>query len=651
VHRLLDPARTGPAGAATRDAAEISWTLGLSGTLIVVAFAWVLVRAAPNRGSASPLSARLAALLTSPPAGLFAVGVGVAAFVLTAIVAAVVHGGAPTSVDGMAQMLHAQALVTGKLTVPLKGDGAAWVVQNGLVADGGWVSIYPPLHTLFLAGGILFGAPWLVGPLATGIATGAISAAAERLLGAGPGRVTGLLLLVSPFWLLIGATHLSHPTAAAALALVLLCAIVARQGGLGWAIATGAAVGMAVSARPWIGVACSTALLLALWIPDLRHRSASSAGRRLGALLLGGAPFAALLLWWNTTLFGSPLRLGYSAAFGPAHALGLHRDPWGNLYSATEALAYTGADLSLLGVRLLESPLPLIAVVGVLLLMRPVQRGQGVFLAWAGVALVANALYWHHGLLFGPRMMFESAPAWLALFAIAAVAAFRDPAITTQARVTRWTIGIAVLGGIAFSPFVMAGARSPNPSALPTIDGDSAIVFVHGSWASRSAARLAAAGMRRDSIETALRRNDICAVDRYARWRAGGAAGRAPTLDFEPLPGTPVTLESRELSPGNLVRVSSDGPHDDACSREARADRFGILELEFLAWQAPPFADRAVIFARDLGPAGNLPVLDSTDRTPWIYIDAGPERGLILLDYAEGMELLWGGAAREGLTR
>ncbi|MGB1780312.1 MAG: hypothetical protein ACPHQP_12205, partial [Longimicrobiales bacterium] len=41
VHRLLDPRDTGPAGAATRDVAEASWLLGVSGTLIVVTLAWV----------------------------------------------------------------------------------------------------------------------------------------------------------------------------------------------------------------------------------------------------------------------------------------------------------------------------------------------------------------------------------------------------------------------------------------------------------------------------------------------------------------------------------------------------------------------------------------------------------------------------------
>lgn len=104
----------------------------------------------------------------------------------------------------------------------------------------------------------------------------------------------------------------------------------------------------------------------------------------------------------------------------------------------------------------------------------------------------------------------------------------------------------------------------------------------------------------------------------------------------------------RELSPGNRVRVDPSQASDAACRREAASDRFGTLELELFAWRYPPLADRRVVAARDLGPAGNLPALTAFDGRAYLLIDGEPAR---LIDYPEGMELLWGGAAGQVTSR
>ena len=435
---------------------------------------------------------------------------------------------------------------------------------------------------------------------------------------------------------------------------MLLCGLRARRGGVAWAVAAGAAVGFAIAARPWTGLLCSAAILATLWLPTQGPGTEADEAKspllpRLTGLVIGGAPFALLVLAWNATLFGSPLRLGYSAAFGPAHGLGFHPDPWGNLYGPVEALGYTGADLLLLGIRLFEGPLPALGLIGVALLVASLRRGIAVFAAWAAAGVLATATYWHHGIHFGPRMFFETVPGWVAVFAASAAALFSYDArgtSTTSGRFFRWTVLVTVVGAAALAPTALRSvAAGPEPPALPTPPTAEAAVFVHGSWASRIAARLAATGMRRDSIETALRRNDICAVDRYARWRQDReGASTAPPLDFESLPGTPPTLEMAELSPGNRVRVDPRLAFDARCRREAGADRFGVLELEHLAWRYPPLEGRTVVVARDLGPAGNLPTLQALDRPAYLLL-AGEET--VLMEYARGMELLWGGAAGE----
>lgn len=659
VHRLLDPRDTGPAGAATRDVAEASWLLGVSGTLIVVTLAWVAMRMQPQTRTTGGVVRLPWDAVRGPTPGSFAILTGCVATLGSGILASRAHGRAPTTVDEMAQLLHAAIVADGRLTLPTGDAAAALVLQNGVLTHEGWVSIYPPLHTLLLAIGLTLGAAWLVGPILTGIATGASAWTLERLMGKGAGRLSGLLLCVSPFWLLVGGSHLSHSSAAAALALMSVACLRARdatmgRAGLAWAALAGAAMGMAVSSRPWIGLVCSVVIVLGVWGPEVAVRDRRCAWiPRFGAMAVGGLPFAMLLLGWNAVLFGHPLRLGYSATFGPSHGLGWHPDPWGNRYGFVEAIGYTGADLLQLGVRLLESPLPVTLLVALLLLMMPgVFAGRGRLPAlWAGSIVAANALYWHHGIHFGPRMLYESVPAWMGLVGLAATSAF-EAGDGSGRRFARWVVGMTLTAGIVLSLSTLAGIAGSVASdplgeneAVTAMAAEDAVtprvVFVHGSWASRVSARLAAAGMRRDSIETALRRNDLCRVDQFARWRAS-PIGPAPDLNFDPQPGSPAELQTRTLSPGNRIRVSADVEADATCMREARADRLGVLDLELVAWRAPALPDAKIRYVRDLGPGANLRVTAADPSSAVVWIDRA-DGGPLLLPYREGMQLLWGG--------
>ena len=650
LHRLLDPTVAGAAGASTRAAAESAWKVGLLGTLIVVGLALPLSRFVPADRLARVVRP-LVGLLERPGRSAYALSLGLASFGLSAWIAVSLFVALPTSVDEMVQLLHAQTLAGGRLARPLGVAEAAWAVQNGLLTPSGWTSVYPPGHTGLLAIGLIAGVPWLVGPVAVGVATAVFAAALERLLsGVWVARLAALLVALGPFWLLLGGTHLSHTTAAAGAALVLWTALLTRDGSAQWGLAVGASVGLFVLARPWVGIVVSTAVILSVCLPPILTGLETRGWglRRLALTFAGGAPFAILLLAWNQRLFGNPFALGYTAAFGPAHGLGWHVDPWGNRYGWVEALAYTGADAVQLGAHLLETPLPALALIGAALLLGGLPRGAGVLCTWAGAALVANALYWHHGVHMGPRMLYHSSPAWASLFAIAAVSLVgSETAPLRRYRDFRaWVVLLALFGGLALAPGVVRGHARVSTAAtmLPSGVGESSVLFVHGSWASRVSARLASSGMRRDSIETALRRNDICAVDGYARGRARSLGESTDRLDFDALPGTPGSLERRELSPGNVIRVSPSLTPTPSCLREARADRLGVIELEPLLWQAPPGSGERMVVARDLGPVDNARLISVLRRTPYLYVDFEGEPRL--MEYTAGMELIWGGAVR-----
>ncbi len=583
------------------------------------------------------------------PTRRYTLAIGALGTIASGVVALAVFHALPTSVDEMVQLLHARTLLAGHASLVLPADPAAWMIQNSLLVDGGWASVYPPMHTFLLAAGLAVGAPWLVGPLATGVLAGASAASFERLLPNArlTARLAGALVALSPFVVFLGATELSHPTAGAFVALTLLFALRARDGSWGWSVAAGAAGGAAVCDRPWTGLALCAAVLAATWLPLAARGATDSAkrvGARLGGLLLGGTPFAAFLLAWNERLYGGPFRLGYIAAFGPAHRLGFHADPWGNVYGAREALAYTGADLMQLGVRLFESPLPATGLIGLALLVLPkLPRATGVLFAWACAGVAANAVYWHHGIHFGPRLLFETAPAWIALWAIAAgrLTTVGSPLPPRLRRTLGWAAALSLVGGIVLLPGIVAAYGGGADARLPTPPDPPALLFVHGSWDSRLSARLASMGMRRDSIETALRRNDVCAVERYTAWRKQ-SRGDAPTLDFEALPGTPTHLQARTLSPGNRVLVDPRATPLAVCVRQGESDREGTVELEPLLWQAPPLAGASVVVARDLGPEENRAVRAAYPKyRSWALVDGGPG-GPRIADYETTMSTLWG---------
>jgi hypothetical protein len=647
-HRLLDPAHTGPAGETTRRVVEGVWGQAVWGTVLVAgaaALATVLVAADP-----APSARRLMDRLCTVPGAAWALACAALALVLSATVAFVLFGALPTSVDEMVQLTHAEVLRTGVIAWRPPGDAAPFMVQNSLVTARGWASVYPPLHTLLLAVGLAGGAAWLVGPLATAMAVATFTLGLDRLVPHRPGvvRCAGLLVATSPFVILMGGTHLSHTSAAAMAGTAFWTALKARDGGTRWSMATGAAVGAFVCARPWTGLVLSGALLASLWLPLVRLRGGRWMAVRAGGLVAGGAPFAALLMAWNHALFGSPLRLGYSAAFGPSHGLGLHTDPWGNRFGIVESVGYSGADLLHLGMALFETPVPALALVGAALAAgRLASRETTPLLAWALGGVAANALYWHHGMHMGPRLLYETAPAWIALCVVAA-ADLTEPDSGLPPRLRRgvvWAVGLSLAAAAVLAPQkAMAFGGSPVSRVRLVGPGDGpALIFAHGSWSSRVVARLTAAGMRRDSVETAIRRNDLCAVDRYASWRTADGAGVAPTLDFSPLPGRREDLSPVTLSPGNVAWLRGGAVLSGACLREARSDREGSVELEPLLWQAHPRSGGEVVVARDMGPGTNAEVMaDHPGRAVWVLTEAA-SGGWRLLPYDTAMGLLWGG--------
>ena len=363
---------------------------------------------------------------------------------------------------------------------------------------------------------------------------------------------------------------MSHVSAGAFGAAVLYAALRARDGSVWWGVAAGAAVGLMVSDRPLIGLVLGTVFTLGLWGPAALGDNPFGGMwflRRAEAMLLGGAPFAVFLGWFNQRLYGNPFTLGYIAAFGDRHRLGFHMDPWGYPYNIWEAVAFSSSDVLSLGIQLLETPFPVTAIIGLYFLIAPrLPSGVAVLAAWAFLPVIANGYYWFHDV----RMLYEAAPAWIALGVIAALglAGGLDGTVERSAAgagtpgggrgdlqhsrdsrgwvedMTTWAILICVAGAAAWgaptrwSSYRWSEETLQRITVPPLPTEEPGIVFVHTSWNERFSSRLqGAGGMRQDSVITALRRNTNCGLHSYALAREAHAAGARSRLTGGPDPG------------------------------------------------------------------------------------------------------------------
>jgi hypothetical protein len=675
AYRLLLKGETGLAGRATVQAVEVQAGLLWSGFLLVVA-AGLLAATVLRPGALEAVFRRVAEILEGPgaiPVAFVAGGIGAG---LTILFSWRVTGLRPNLIDGLAQLLHARYLASGALAAAPELWGPHWHVQNSVLTEAGWISHFPPGHVALLALGFVVGAVWAVGPVLLGATAFFTVLIGDRLFPEqrALGRFAGLLLALSPFLMAHSGTYMNHATAAAFGTGAVYFGLRARQDpGHGVsAAAAGAAVAVVLATRPLAGVVFA-ATVGGIWLlrpmmgagsqslRELRHASSRVMPAALAAL-----PILGLLLHYNNRFTGSPFRLPYEESFGASAGLGFGRDPWGNAYGPTEALAYTSADLTALNLHLLEAPVPVVVLVGLFLLLRGrLTGGERILTLWAGLPVLANAFYWHHGYFMGPRMLAEFSPAWILLTvaAVAGLAGSLPESLAVRPRVSprRGFLGLVLAGlvGMAFlAPQRLQSFGGPwmqsFPHPPPELE-DRSLVFVHGSWEARVFSLLATDAIRLDRVETAVRQNPPCLVHLHtlALERHGPPFGHARDLaPGRPLPALDLENRGYEHQPGLTpgggppVQVAEDEALAPECEREIRADRFGVMEVTALLWlgDLPGIEEGRPMYVRDLGPMRNRKVLERyPDREPWLYARTAPGGDPVLLPYAEGIERLWGG--------
>jgi hypothetical protein len=92
------------------------------------------------------------------------------------------------------------------------------------------------------------------------------------------------------------------------------------------------------------------------------------------------------------------------------------------------------------------------------------------------------------------------------------------------------------------------------------------------------------------------------------------------------------------------MRIAPDTPLTPACTRQAHADRNGILDIAPLVWRGdlPGGGVRGPLFVRDLGPMRNGELIARmSERTPLMLYLASADAMPITQDYARAVDALW----------
>ncbi|MFC2030341.1 glycosyltransferase family 39 protein [Chloroflexota bacterium] len=338
------------------------------------------------------------------------------AFLLTAAASEFAFERLPHLEDEVAYLFQARTLALGRLTVPSPSHPDSFWTPFVLDHEGQRFGKYPPGWPAILALGVLAGAPWWVNPLLSAVALYLVCRLGETLYDGRTGLLAAFLGMLSPLFLVLGGSFLSHLASLVWLLLFSLWFVWTAQGRSRWfALGSGLALGMAFMTRSLTAIAFALPFLAYSLAQVIRRRQPHWLHYLVVALGAGTVALLLPLYQWSVT--GDPLlnpyllwwpydRLGFGSGIGAMPGGHSPYYAWINLKqdisrAATDVLGWPAL-----------SWLPL--VLG--LVMRPRQRRDWVLLAPWLCLVVAYLFYWigSPARLWGPRYYFEAFPGlWL----------------------------------------------------------------------------------------------------------------------------------------------------------------------------------------------------------------------------------------------
>jgi 4-amino-4-deoxy-L-arabinose transferase-like glycosyltransferase len=341
-------------------------------------------------------------------------------FCLLVLVAYGPLGHMPRSRDEAEYLFQGRILMSGNVTAPAPPCDDAFDLRGILVRDGRWFAAYDPGHPLVLGIADRLNLAWLVGPLLGGISLWLLYVLGRDVYGPGVARGAVALGIVSPFFVLLAASHSYHVSSLVLTAAFFVCA--ARRGRHPvWDCLAGCALGGLVLVRP---------LGLIILLPSLvvleAHRWRVSRGpllREWARILAGFLPLVFLYLAYNWRLTGHPLVSGRQILY-PTSLFGFgveaaHGPSYGSVgHTPLKGLMNVGLQLGTLSTGLLGWPLVSLVPALIALVLGPRRVWDWVFSLM--VVSTAGVLFfsWYSAVEHGPRHYLDAWPGLILLSAL-----------------------------------------------------------------------------------------------------------------------------------------------------------------------------------------------------------------------------------------
>jgi 4-amino-4-deoxy-L-arabinose transferase-like glycosyltransferase len=563
---------------------------------------------------------QLLSRLTAVPAPAFVAAIALLTAALSATCALYsFHGFASTS-DEIAQFWHARILTTGRWALPADPNPEFFSLDT-VVDSGRWYSQFPIGGPLVMVLGVLVRAPWIINPLLAGGSAVGVYLFARRAYGEVSARAVTALYSLAPMILIMAGTWMNHvpvlfftTTGLAALAAWDQASTRGRR------TATAAVIGLCIGAIATIRPLDAVVAAAVVGLFQL-NRLRSSPARFADLLIqsLAGALPVAVLIFANAQTTGAPFRFGYEVAWGPAHRVGFHLDPYGVPHTLSRGLDYALSYISQLNIYLMFWPVPaLLFLIAALAANRRPSRWDVLLVASIGAQTLAYAAYWYRGELLGPRFLYPIAPAAIILIA-------RAPHAFGNRFGARWrnVAGVAIVSCVIVawlaptSTFGVRGAtarvRARRQSlkidlaeAVRTAGAHHALVFVRDQFSQRLARRLWALGVPRGNALRIIQTRDACAL-LTAIQRVEGDSAQSKPSKVAAINAVPRVVNPQGSVAGDpSIHIASQRSLTPACDAEIGGDvghppvPFGAgLVLEPIDPQGR--IDGDVIYVADLG--------------------------------------------------
>ncbi len=308
--------------------------------------------------------------------------------------------------DEVAYLMQARVIASGSLTTPAPPVPEAFDVYLMKVDGNVWYPVTPPGWAILLSLGVLMGAPFLINPILAGINIFLCYWLVRRLYSSSVARLTTLLLAVSPWFIFLAMSFMTHMAALTCFLIAAAGALKARETGRWrWGLVSGFAIGFISIIRPLEAVA--VAGLIGIWaigIGGRRLNFKAISGMALGTLLAGSIGLA-----FNASLTGKPLQFPiniYTDAvfgpnsnaygFGPDRGMGWQLDPYPG-HGPIDALINTNLNVSALNSELLGWTIGSFLMIGAFVCFARFRRSDLLMLGVIAVIYILHFFYYFSG--------------------------------------------------------------------------------------------------------------------------------------------------------------------------------------------------------------------------------------------------------------